>query len=156
MIELLSMLGGGLFRLLPEALKVWNARADHAHELEMTRLQLEIDKARATQQLDLVHAQAAIAANTSEMSTWAEALRSQATATGVRWADALSSTVRPILTYWWCLVLYTSAKVSGLIMAVSAGAGLADIVPLLVTEFDRSVIGSIVAFWFVDRAIRRS
>jgi hypothetical protein len=155
MIELLSMLGGGIFRLLPEVLKVWNAKADHAHELAMTQLQLQIDQARATQQIDLVHAQAAIAADTAQMAALSEALRAQGQPSGIAWVDALSSSVRPVLTYWWCLFLYTSAKVSGLWIALAAGNSFEQIVPLLVTEFDRMVIGSIFAFWFVDRSLRK-
>ena len=155
MIELLSMMGGGVFRLLPEVLKVWNAKADHAHELAMTQLQLQIDQARATQQIDLVHAQAAIAADTAQMAALSEALRAQGQPSGVAWVDALSSSVRPVLTYWWCLCLYTSAKVSGLWIALAAGNSFEQIAPLLVTEFDRMVIGSIFAFWFVDRSLRK-
>lgn len=156
MLTLLSMLGGGLFRLLPELLKLFSAKRDADHEYRMTQLQLEIDKARATQQIDLAHAQAAIAADTAEMAAMTGALVAQAQLTGVGWIDGLSSSVRPVLTYWWCLVLYTAYKVITLSLALQAGAGLAEIAPLLVTDFDRSVIGSIFAFWFVDRSLRKS
>ena len=155
MIELLAMLGGGILRLAPEVLKLFTARDDRAHELEMTKLQLQIDQARATQQIDLVHAQGAIAADAAEMGSMVEALKAQATPSGIKWVDALSSSVRPILTYWWCLILYTAAKAIGVVVAIQHGAALADLVPLLVTEFDRSVIGSIFAFWFVDRSLKR-
>lgn len=156
MIELLSLIFGGAFRMLPEILKLFTAKNDQAHELQMTRLQLEIDQARATQQIDLAHAQAAIAADTAEMGAMVEALKAQAVPSGVPWIDALSSSVRPVITYWWVIGLYTAAKAIGIIVAVQSGATLAQLAPMLVTEFDRTVIGSILAFWFVDRSLRKS
>jgi hypothetical protein len=155
MFELFSLIGGGVLRLAPEVLKLFTAKADQAHELEMTKLQLQIDQARATQQIDLVHAQGAIAADTAEMSAMVEALKAQSTPSGVAWIDALSSSVRPILTYWWCMLLYTLYKVITVAVAVQGGTTLAALAQLLVTDFDRMVIGSIFSFWFVDRALRR-
>jgi hypothetical protein len=105
MFELLGLMAGGIFRLLPELLKHLASRRDADHEYRMTELQLRIDQARAAQALDLVHAQGATAADSAELQAWAEALRGQAAPTGLKWVDALSSTVRPVLTYWWCLVL---------------------------------------------------
>lgn len=155
MFELLSLVFGGLLRLAPEVIGFMNKKQDQAHELRMTTLQLDIDKARAQQALDLAHANAAIAADQADMQALIEAVKGQATPTGVKWVDAVSATVRPFLTYWWCVILYTTAKVIGIVVAVQASATLAQLAPLLVTEFDRSVIGSMLAFWFVDRSLRR-
>jgi hypothetical protein len=63
--------------------------------------------------------------------------------------------VRPVLTYWWVIGLYSGAKAIGLVVAFQAGATLEAFGVLLITEFDRTVIGSILAFWFVDRSIRK-
>lgn len=155
MIELLSLVFGGLLRLAPELLKLVTARDDRAHELQMTQLQLQIDAARATQQLDLANAQGAIAANAAEMRAMLEALRGQGAPSGIKWVDALSASVRPVLTYWWCMGLYTAYKVIAVAVAIDAGPSLEQIAPVLVTEFDRAVIGSMFAFWFVDRSLRR-
>jgi len=112
-------------------------------------------QARAAQQIDLAHAQAAIAANAGEMQAWADAIKGQSTPTGVKWADALSATVRPVLTYWWCLLLYTACKGVTIWAAWQAHTPLAGLATILVTEFDTAVIGSVFSFWFVDRAIRK-
>ena len=156
MLELLGLLGGALARLAPEAIRLWGAGADRAHELEMTRLQLEIDRARAASQLDLAHAQAAAASDAAELGAIAEALRGQGERTGLAWADALSATVRPVLTYWWCMGLYTAYKAVAVAVAVRSGAPLEAFAALLVTEFDRAAIGSMLGFWFLDRALRRA
>jgi len=155
MIELIGLALGGIFRLIPEFLKMRTAKVDQDHELRMTTLQLEIDKARATQQLDLVHAQAGAVQVAGEMQAWADAIASQGKATGIQWIDALSSSVRPVLTYWWLLVLYTGYKAITIYLALKTGAGLAEIAPLLMTEFDRTVSGSMMSFWFVDRSLRK-
>ena len=155
MLELLSLLFGGVLRLAPELLGFFRARDDRAHELRMTQLQLDIDKARAQQQIDLAHAQAAIAADQADMVALVEAVQAQARPSGVPWIDALSSSVRPVLTYWWCVGLYTAYKVIAITLLLQAGTGLAALLPQLVTDFDKSVIGSMFAFWFVDRSLRK-
>jgi hypothetical protein len=155
MLELLSLIAGGVFRLLPEGLKLVSARRDADHEYRMTELQLRIDQARAAKTLDLVHAQGAAAADSAELRAWAEALRGQGAPTGLKWVDALSSTVRPVLTYWWCLVLYTVHKAVLVGVGLGERLGLAQLAPVVLTDFDRSVVASIIGFWFTDRALRR-
>jgi hypothetical protein len=150
------MLGGGLFRLLPEVLKLFTAKQDAAHEFRMTELQLKIDQARATQNLDLVHAQGAIAADTAEMSAMIEALKAQATPTGIKWVDALSSSVRPVLTYWHCLIIYTAYKVALFSIALHGGVTWQQAVVQGYTEFDQSIVSAMLAFWFVDRSLRKT
>ena len=149
------MIFGGLLRLAPEMLKLFTARDDRAHEITMTQIQLEIDRARSEQALDLVHANAAVAAQTADMGALVSALQDQFKPTGIPWADALSATVRPVLTYWWCLVLYTAYKAVTILAALHVGADLAALASMLATEFDRQVIGSVFSFWFVDRALRK-
>jgi hypothetical protein len=154
-LTLLSMLGGGLFRLVPFLVDFFKAKHDAEHEYRMTELQLKIDQARATQQIDLAHAQAEIAASAGEMQALVDTIKAQGTPTGVGWVDALSATVRPFLTYYWCIGLYGSAKVIQVLVAYQAHTPLAGFVAILITEFDQQVIGSMLAFWFVDRALRK-
>lgn len=155
MIELLGLIFGGVFRMMPELLGVFKAKREAEHEFRMTELQLKIDEARAKHALDLVHAQAEVVAAAGEMNAWADAIRAQATPSGIGWIDALSSSVRPVLTYWWVIGLYGTAKAIQIIVGFDEGASLASFVPVLVTEFDRTVIGSILSFWFVDRSLRK-
>ena len=155
MFELLGLLGGGVFRLIPFVVDFFKQKSDQSHELEMTKLQLQIDQARATQQIDLANAQATIAQNTADMQAMVTALQAQAAPSGIAWVDALSASVRPILTYWWCLGLYTCHKALVMYIAWSEKLGLAQMAPILLTDFDKSVIGSIFGFWFVDRSLRK-
>lgn len=155
-LSLLGMLGGGLMRLIPFVVDFFKGKADADHEYRMAQLQLEIDRARATQAIDLANVQAGIAQGQGELAAWADAIKGQAEKTGNSWADGMSASVRPVLTYWWCLVLYTAAKVCTIAVAWQAHPTIATLSPLLVTDFDQAVISSILSFWFVDRAIRRA
>jgi hypothetical protein len=143
--SILALLGGafgGLLRLAPEVLKLWNAKQDNAHELEMTKLQMQIDQARSAQAIDAVHAQGEVAANTGEMAAYVEAIKGQSVMSGVKWIDAVNQSVRPFLTYWWML-LFTAFKIDQL-MRVGLTWG----------DNDWLVLSAILSFWFVDRAIR--
>lgn len=155
MIELLSLLGGGVLRLIPFVVDLFKQRQDAEHEYRMTQLQLEVDKARAAQQIDLAHAQAAIAASAGELAAWGDAIKAEGQRTGIGWIDALSASVRPVLTYYWTVGLYGGAKLIQVIVAVQSGTPLAGYLPILVTDFDQAVIGSMLSFWFVDRALRK-
>lgn len=155
MIQMLGLLFGGFIRLVPEFLKLFSQHSERSHEFRMSELQLQIDKARAAQAIDLVHANAGAAEAAMELRGWIEAIAGQGKATGIPWVDALSATVRPVLTYWWCLVLYTTAKLILIVAAVNASLAPGALALLVVTEFDQMIIASIFSFWFVDRSLKR-
>jgi hypothetical protein len=143
---------GGLLRLVPELFKLLTDKHDRDHEYRMTQLQLEIDKARAQQGIDLVHAQGEVAVQTSEMQAYLEAIRGQGQDTGVPWIDALSKSVRPVITYWW-MSLFTAYKTSTLIAVCLAWTSLDDFILKLWTTNDAGVLSMILGFWFVDRSL---
>lgn len=154
---ILSLLGGGLgalMRFVPEILKLWTAGKDQAHEYKMTTLQLEIDKARAGQAIDLVHAQGEMTIQAGEMQAYIEAIKGQGRITGVAWADALNATVRPFITYWW-MALFTIAKIVSVWIAVSNYSTLSSFLDAIWTSNDVGILSMILGFWFVDRSIRK-
>ena len=62
MLTLLSFLGGSAFRLLFGGVMDWlNKRQDHQHEMELQRLQSELEAARHTRDLERLHLQAELA-----------------------------------------------------------------------------------------------
>lgn len=154
MFELLSLIVGSVTRLGPELLKLVTAKRDAEHEFRMTELQLRIDRARAAQALDLMQAQGAIVQEAQELQAIVQAARDQGKLTGIAWIDGLSSSVRPVLTYWWCMVLYTAAKI---VLVIGAWpVEMPALAALLLSDFDRSIVASIIGFWFTDRVLRRS
>jgi hypothetical protein len=168
---ILTLLGGGLggaLRFVPEILKLFTEHRDREHEYRMTQLQLDIDKARAGQAIDLVHAQGEATALAGEMQAYIEALKGQGNPTGVAWVDALNASVRPVVTYWW-MTLLTIYKVVMIIVAtlelyaaLKVAEGILAFGPALTTYADRvwtpqdaGILAMILGFWFVDRSIRK-
>lgn len=158
MIEtLLTLFGGslgGLLRFVPEIFKIFSEQRDRDHEYRMTQLQLDIDKARAQQGIDLAHAQGEVALLNGEMTAYIEAIKGQGKITGLPWVDAMNASVRPVLTFWWML-LFTTYKVATIVAACLAWTTLNDFIGKLWTAQDAGILAMILGFWFVDRAIRR-
>jgi len=149
---ILSLLGSGLgalMRLVPELLKLWTNKQDHAHELDMTKLQLEIDKARATQEIDKVHANEGLEAVRGEFAAYFEAIKGQGQLTGVKFIDGINQSVRPVLTYWWML-LFTVYKLN----VIYNSSNIQEFLKNLWTDNDAGILSMILAFWFVDRAFK--
>jgi hypothetical protein len=155
---LLSLFGGGLgglLRFVPEIFKLFTEKGDRDHEYRMTQLQLQIDQARATQQIDLTHVQGDMAAQAGELQAYIEAIKGQAAPTGVAWVDALNASVRPVITYWW-MSLFTVYKIATIVAAVNAWTNLDDFLGKLWTAQDAGILSLILGFWFVDRAFRKN
>ena len=155
MIEtLLGGLLGGAFRLAPEILKWLDRKGERGHELAMQDKALEFEKIRGAQRMDKIGAGADAAWNVGAIETLREAVRTQGEKTGVRWADALSSSVRPVITYWF-MALYCAAKTAAFVAAVTAGAGYGVAVLHAWTEADQALWAGVLNFWFLGRVFDR-
>ena len=155
MIEtLLGGLLGGAFRLAPEFLKWLDRKGERGHELAMQDKALEFEKIRGAQRMDEIGAGADAAWNVGAIETLREAVRTQGEKTGVRWADALSSSVRPVITYWF-MALYCAAKTAAFVGAVTAGAGYGVAILHAWTEADQALWAGVLNFWFLGRVFDR-
>lgn len=155
---IITLLGGGLgglLRFVPEILKLFTEGKDREHEYRMTQLQLDIDKRRATLNLDLMHAQGNIQANSQDMQAYIAAIEAQAKPTGVPWVDALSASVRPVVAYWW-LTLFTVAKICLIVAAIQHFTTIESFVSHIWTAEDAGFLSMILSFWYCDRTIRKN
>ena len=151
MIEtLLGGLLGGAFRLAPEILKWFDRRGERGHELAMQDKALEFEKLRGAQRMGEIGAAADSAWNTGAIETLKAAVAAQGRVTGVRWADALSSSVRPVITSWF-MALYCAAKTVAFVAAVNSGVGWDTAVLLAWTEADQALWAGVLNFWFIGR-----
>ena len=161
MLSILTLIGGGLgglMRFVPELLNYFKRKQENAHELSMMDKQLAVDQARADQAIDLDHTEGKMNAIAGEMAALGEAIKSQGKITGIGWVDAMSQTVRPILTYWW-MVLFTVHKVCSIVLAfmiykVTTLEGFAGFTKELWRTEDGAILSMIIGFWFVDRCIK--
>ena len=155
MIEtLLGGLLGGAFRLAPEILKWLDRNGERSHELSMQDKALEFEKLRGAQRMGEIGASAYAAWNTGAIEALRDAVRGQGEKTGVAWADALSSSVRPVITYWF-MALYCAAKTAAFVAAVTAGAGWSTEIQHAWTEADQALWAGVLNFWFLGRVFDR-
>lgn len=152
---IISTIGGGILRLIPEYLNIKDKEKARDHEFRMFDLQLEADKIRSKLKVDEMKAEVEGKEILAEIGAITDAAKAQATQTGMKFIDGLNASVRPVLTYWWCVVLYTINKGVLLFLALTSGLGLEQVAGAVFTEFDASVVASMIGFWFVDRAIRK-
>ncbi|WP_049622816.1 hypothetical protein [Frateuria defendens] len=155
MIEtLLGGLLGGAFRLAPELLKWLDRKSERGHELSMQDKALEFEKLRGAQRMHEIGAGADAAWNVGAIETLREAVRTQGEKTGVRWADALSSSVRPVITYWF-MALYCAAKTAAFVAAIEGGADWSVAILHAWTEADQALWAGVLNFWFIGRVFDR-
>jgi hypothetical protein len=166
---ILSLLGGGLgglLRFVPEILEFFKNRQDGDQKFRMAQLQLDVDKARSVQALALNQAQsdsalaltrvqiegAQVVADAQSLDA---AVKMQGQLTGVHWVDAVNSTVRPFITYWW-MILFTVYKVGFILKVWQDRQDLSSFMLGIWTSNDWGILSMILGFWFVDRAIRKN
>jgi hypothetical protein len=156
MIEtLLGGLLGGAFRLAPEFLKWLDRKGERGHELAMQDKALEFEKVRGASRMAEIGASADAAWNTGAMEAFKEAVAGQGRPSGVKWADALSTSVRPIITYWF-MALYCAAKAAAFVATLNAGAGWGAAALTSWSEADQALWSGVLNFWFVGRVFERS
>ncbi len=155
MIEtLLGGLLGGAFRLAPELLKWLDRQGERGHELAMQDKALEFEKLRGAQRMAEIGASADAAWNVGAMDVLKEAVAAQGRPSGVKWADGLSISVRPVITYW-LMLLYCSAKTVAFVAALNAGAGWSAAVLAAWSEADQALWAGVLNFWFLGRVFDR-
>jgi len=154
MIEtLLGSLLGGVFRIVPEVMKLIDAKNEREHELKM--LDREMDFAKIKGEISMRETQATLMGE--ELVSMTEAIREQgqtARAAG-KFVAAISALVRPLVTYWF-VVLYSLVKIASMLMAYQANG---DWKQVLITSWnadDMALLMMILTFWFVGRVWERN
>lgn len=153
MIEtVLGGLFGGILRLAPEAIKLWDRKDERKHELNM--LDRELDFAKVKAEAGVRAAESEVA--TTQLDTMAEAIKEQAQTAqlGGKFVAAISALVRPIVTYIF-IILYTLVKLSVFILAVAQSGSWATVLVGLWGADDMAVLNMILGFWFVGRVYER-
>jgi len=155
MIEtLLGGLLGGAFRLAPELLKWLDRKGERGHELSMQDKALEFEKLRGAQRMHEIGAGAEAAWNSGAVEALREAVTAQGRHSRAKWADALSISVRPVITYWF-MALYCAAKTAAFVGAVDAGVDWMPAVQAAWTDADQALWAGVLNFWFLGRVFDR-
>jgi hypothetical protein len=155
MIEtLLGGLLGGAFRLAPEVLKWFDRKSERVHELAMQDKALEFEKLRGATRMAEINAAADAAWNSGAVEALREAVSAQGRNSRTKWADALSISVRPVITYWF-MALYCAAKTAAFVGAIDAGVEWIPAVQAAWTDADHALWAGVLNFWFLGRVFDR-
>lgn len=149
MSAILSFLGGSAFRAIWGELSTWlNKKQDHKHEMEMIRLQGDMDAAQhARNQIAIrtqaelgiktVQVQAQAALNQTDADAFRAAMDRAAAPSGVLWIDGWNGSVRPafatIVLILWLAAMYQQNWV--------------------LAAWDMDLMSSICGFFFADRTL---
>lgn len=152
MSAIITFLGGSAFRAIFGELSSWlTKRQDHKMEMERLRLQAELEAAASVRQQAAIKLQADLGMRTINVQADADVSRVEAEAfraamavaaapTGIRWVDAWSALVRPacasVALAMWLLCLHHQSWAP--------------------SEWDLSLIGAIIGYYFADRHLRRA
>lgn len=157
MLEVLSggLLGsvfGGLFRLAPEVLKWLDRKNERDHELNMFKLQTDLEKQRGEYRIEERYVDHSIAS----LDAISEAFKQQgeADAKAWKWVASMSALVRPGVTYI-LFGMYCVFKVAVILYAFDNQADWKEVFTTTWTGEDFAMLNMILTFWFVGRAIER-
>ena len=149
---LLGSIFGGLFRLAPEILKFFDKANERKHELNMFRLQTDLEKMRgqfkveeryvdySIQQLDTIKAAFQEQQTTAKQAGW--------------FVSAISALVRPGIT-WAVFGMYAAVKIATLVLAFQSQAPWYEVIVKVWDQDDFALFTMILTFWFVGRSIEK-
>lgn len=149
---LLGSIFGGLFRLAPEVLKWLDRVNERKHELEMFKLQTDLEKMRGEYRLEHRYVDHGIAQ--LEAINEAFVQQGKADAKAWKWVASLSALVRPGVT-WLLFGLYAAFKLITLYYAIGVSANWQEVFNTVWTSEDFSMLMMILTFYFVGRPIER-
>lgn len=147
---LLTLLSAGLgffTSLVPEIIRLFKDKADKAHELALLDKQLEFSKAASSQKIQEIKVQ-------GEQSEIVSLIENQKPI-GVPWVDALSASVRPVITYCFFIVFAIIKILSLYYLMDTQGLIAVDAFKIVWDEESQALFTAIIAFWFGSRAINK-
>lgn len=151
---LLASLLGFVGSVVPDIFKIFQDKRDKAHELEILKMQRELQAQGHSERLEEINASADIA----EMMSLSNRVPLK---TGVRWIDGLNGMVRPVIAFWF-MGLFTFAKVGMFWSITHAPADLpwlaktwGEAAFTLWGSEDQAIFAAVISFYFGSRAMQR-
>lgn len=154
---IISALGGGLLRVVPEFLKWLDRKDERKHELAMQDKAFKFEELRGSQKMGEMNAENQQILDKGGLEALVESIKGQDAPSGVKWIDGISKLVRPILTFYWCIFGITVAKWAQYhIFTVDKGMTWAEATNLLWGPDELAIVAGMINFWFLDRVIRHN
>jgi hypothetical protein len=156
MIELLGLIFGGVSRLTQHWLDLKDKQAERTHEAIMYEKQIELADKRFVHDSSMRKLEADTAESQAEWAALNTAIESQAkeASNAGGWVAKFSAVMRPLLTFYHAIVVYTAVKVALFMVAYTGGIPWSVAVLQVYSEFDKALLGSMVSFYFADRSLK--
>tara|TARA_R110000868_G_scaffold165039_2_gene397976 strand:+ start:1682 stop:2164 length:483 start_codon:yes stop_codon:yes gene_type:complete len=156
MLSILSGILGFATSGLPSVLSFFQQKGDQKHEQEMAKL--EMDRAIALAEKGFASQERVEAFKTDqvEMQTYSEERTNlynhdiEIGKGASQWVINLRSSVRPIVTYAFVLILLV-VDIGGLIWAIHIGADFHEAMKTVFDTEEQAIFASIIGFWFGSR-----
>lgn len=150
--SLLGSLFGGIFRLAPEIIKVFDRANERKHEMKMFELSTELEKVKGEFKVEEKYVDYSVA-QMQAIQAAAEA-EGKIASKSYKWVTAAVALVRPAITYA-MFALYLVVKFTFIITGLSSGTDWATVVASNWTNDDWGVLTMILTFHFVGRPIEK-
>lgn len=144
MIAILGSLIGFLTSIFPEILKMHKDKHDRQHELDILDRQMKMARKDHQTRLEEIN----ILSDTKIY----QSLYQNAAPCGVTWVDALSSSVRPTITYAF-FGLYSAIKVAMWTTYCNQGCSWSTALLSLWGMEDQALFATVLSFWFGHRLL---
>lgn len=148
MIEsaLLGGILGGIARLAPEVMKVFDRKNERQHELAMSKHELEVIKIQGHQKLESEQ----LSTEAAQIVAGLQAVQSAQTKTGFKFADTVNALVRP----WITMILfhtYLAVKWATYYQLQKAGISWDVAIVTIWNNDDVTMLAGVTNFWFLSR-----
>jgi hypothetical protein len=144
---------GGLLRLAPEIIKLFDRANERKHELAMLSAEMEFAKVRG--EIAMRETEAEMTGKELDAISKAFAEQSKTAAAAGKVVAAISALVRPTITYAF-VGAYFIVKFASYLLAVEQGGNWRDVILSLWTQDDVTILFMIISFWFVGRVWERN
>jgi len=174
MLTVISGIFGGVLRLVPEFIKMWNKKEDNKQEILVMDKTFLLDRQRSELHITEIKEEGKIAIDAAALTALTESIRGQneqLAYTGkavvdffISFANIISKLVRPLITVQWVIVLYPSIIVAKFYYTIQSMPLPRDSTVMLAAmdkvfgEPERAICLFILDFWFIGRvldAVRR-
>lgn len=148
---LFSFLGGSVFRMIwGEVASFVQKKQDHAHELDMQRLQAELEDKRHQRDCERIRLQSElgvkeiqiagdVAMQKSEVEAWLQAVRDVGKQTGIKFIDIWNGVIRPLLATLAILVVVAQIVQNGFVLS----------------DWDKELVAAILGIYVADRSLMK-
>jgi hypothetical protein len=169
MITIVSGIFGGILRLVPEFIKMWNKKEDNKQEILVMEKTFQLDKQRAELHITEIKEEGKIALDTVAINALTESIKGQneqLTYTGksvvdffISFANILNKLIRPLITVQWVIALYPSIIIMKFYYTIQSMPLPRDPIVMLKAlekvfgEPEQAICLFILDFWFIGRVL---